>query len=174
MEFRTGDIILIKRPVKKGSFFSFLAKTIRNVAGIEYNHAGCINVVNKDVILYESREDGFHSILLSKRLEDKDYTEKFIVYRPTYNLDPVNYIHSLNYISGIEYDVRGLVFEQLLWNKWNIWRGAKTEKEALKRLFCYEAVFYCHRYSTTFEGEWWKYKPSRIIENPFKEFEIVS
>ena len=195
LKLKTGSIILFHK-------IGFLPFMIRFIANTDYNHAGII-VKNEDIyynkkelsdrnisiissntdqeqhkyFVAEALANGVKLIPLKNRLSDEKYSKKVRIYEPTYpQFSLQNFWNDLLFIAGRNYDYSNTFWVQLIYNLTGIWLGAKTEAEALKKLNCYEVIWYIHRRTKTFteiDGKWWKSRVNAIIKNKYQEFKIV-
>ncbi len=152
---------------------SWIALFIRFFSKAKYNHAGVILVENDKTYIVESWTNGVRKILLSERNLKET---KIAVFRPNYwNFDDIVFQEELKLLLKKKYDFKGTIYEQFVYNIFGIWKGAKTEKQAKKRLFCYELVWYLHRRSDTFGilDSWWKCKLNDIVTDKYKNFKKI-
>lgn len=173
MENLTGYVYCQRNQFKWNKPLTWLSTAIRFFAKVQYNHVGIIVQNKTDIWLYEAVEKGVVRTDFREKIKNKKYKEDFLILKPYYRefSKPVC-IAEGNYLLKKPYDFENLFIVQLLWDTLNIWVGAKTEVKALKRLICYEVVWFVHRRSNTFKNEWWKSKPSYIYNSrEFKKLE---
>ncbi len=156
---QTGDIVFFRTKFDANNPMSWVSTAIRPIAKIKRNHVGLVGENWKKYYLFESIERGFLPSPLLRRIQGKD----ILIKRPKFTINEKDFNIRLNDLAGVtKYDFRGLLSDQLLLNVFHIWTGAKTEMEALERLYCYEAYWFL--YKEHFLPEWWRQYPKDTIE----------
>ncbi len=173
MKNLTGYIYCQRNQFKWSDIKSYLPVAIQYFAGINYNHVGIIIAESNGPVVYESIKNGVVKTDFVMKISDRIYGKDYIILEPTYPRFSKNVcIEECKLLLNTKYDFKNLLWHQLLWNKFNIWKGAKTEKEALKRMICYELVWFVHRRCSIIGDQWWKCKPSTIYNSgEFKKLE---
>lgn len=171
MKNLTGYIYCQRNRFEINKPTTYLSTAIQLIATVQYNHCGIIVQDHTGIWLYEAIKDGVVKVDFKERIKDKTYETDYILLEPTYrNFNQQVVINECKWLQGIEYDYSNLFWQQLLWNTLNIWVGARSQSKALKRLICYELVWYIHRRSNTLKNEWWKSKPKYIyMSSEFKK-----
>lgn len=168
----TGCIYCQKNHFNYKKLKSYLPALIQYFAKVQYNHVGILVEEQDSIWLYESIATGVVKTLFIDKIKNKTYITDYLILNPVYRgFNKTLVGPECRFLSRIKYDFINLFVHQLLWNAFNIWWGAKNQSKALKRLICYEVVFYIHRRSNTLKNEWWKSKPSHIYNN--SEFQII-
>lgn len=173
----TGYIYCQRNYFDAKKISTYLATLIRFFAKVKYNHVGVIITEDGEHWLYESVQRGVTKTLLSDKIKNKTYINDYLVLKPSYPTFKCKTVKErVHSILGVKYDVLTLIAVQLLWTTLNIWIGSKTEQKALKRMICYEVIWYAHKDCKLFQPNWWKSKPNNIYNSkqfkPLKSFEI--
>ena len=160
---RVGDVIFFRTKFELLKPMTWLSTIIRPIATIKYNHVE--NIVYFDGIYYcigaikeGYKKRPYHEVIKCKEI---------LIKRPKVSFDKIAYNLRLRMIEGSKYDKKGLLYDQFILNVLNRWKGAKTENEAKKRFYCYEAFWYS--YKEFFGKEWYKQKPKNTINAEFLE-----
>jgi hypothetical protein len=152
-QIKTGDIIFRHS-------HSFLGRIIQDVIHKPYNHV--------DIAIAESDNDIYIVGALGRGVMLRSINElsgiDILIRRPVELIDERIMRKKLMDLCDTKYDVTGLL-TQLLWHTAGIWTGAKTEEQAIKRLYCYELYWYV--YKKYFCTKWWTEKPANSIYSRF-------
>ncbi len=151
---------------------NFVQKSIQDIAKVWGNHVEIISRFNDQWVSNGSLGKGFLPTELKNKLEGLEYGVDYKCYKPIYEgFDPRKITDEMvDHWTVTKYDFRGCFIVQLIWNTTGVWIGARTAKRALKRLYCYEALWYFHRASGIFK-KWWKGKPEESF--PKDKFQLM-
>ena len=148
-----GDKVFVYTKFNILSPKTWLSALVRVFGHLRRNH--CKVVGKKDGILkfVEAVEGGveFNPIIYNPK------KERILVRRNIIPVDEELYNARLLSIEGKGYDYENLLWDQLLWNNFHIWIGAKTEEEAEKKFICYEVGFFVDK--DNLDYPWWECHP---------------
>ena len=157
-----GDKVFVQTLFNWKSPMSYLSSAIRFFAKIKYNHVKIVSEYKGELVFIEAIERGVLPTPIQYNLKK----EKILVRRNIVPVDKYQYQERLRKIMFKKYDVWTLVFVELLWNVFDIWKGAKTEEEAMRRFICYETYWYADstQLAIEFPGiKWWMLQPDETI-----------
>jgi len=163
---KTGDIIAFKTKALWYNPLTYLGPIIRKIAKIKYNHVGIVIELYNKKFIFEAVDKGFLAKSLDEKLNDKKHIKSYKVLIPIYKFNENTLREEAIDLLSNKYDFKGLLFNQLILNLFNVWIGRNNNQK--NKLYCYEAVFFLHR---EIFPDWWKTKPQEIFNN--KNFEIL-
>ena len=175
MKLQTGDVILVDTE-------GFVASTIDEVQGNDWNHAGFVINISGKTFIFEAIPSGVAFTPLDdyiKRMEDEDINilhlrHKYVNWK---TVDDIKLLHFLLPLTKAFYGYDNLIIYQLvkyitkkLFGK-EIWIG-KGEKKSTKRFICGKLVAYIFHHNFGIFKEWWKVAPVDIYKD--KDFERIN
>ena len=157
IQLQPGDKVFVQTLFNWKSPLSYLSACVRYFAKMKYNHVRVVSEYKGELMFIEAIEKGVEPTPIRYN-PDK---EKILVRRNHIPVDKFVYQERLRKIIHKKYDFWTLLVVELLWNTFNIWIGAKTEEEAMRRFICYEVLFYADQ--EQFRPKWWMFKPEESI-----------
>ncbi len=152
---KTGDIVFFRTKFSWKSPMSWLSVAIRWAARIKYNHVGVVVENWGQPFINEALANGIVSQPYSTRVKGK----QIMVVRPKRPIEEEAYAKEANCLLGIPYDVKGLIWDQLIFQITGKWSG-QGEHEAKDRLYCYE---YAALMNKEDYPDWWKVDPKSFL-----------
>lgn len=165
IQLQPGDKVFVQTLFNWKRPLTYLSAAVRFFAGMKYNHVRVVSEYKCKLVFVEAIERGVEPTPIRYN-PDK---ERILVRRNYIPVDKYVYQERLRKIMFRKYDTWTLIVVELLWNVFNIWIGAKTEEEAMKRFICYEVAFYSDKefVEVEFKEKWWKVFPSKYIDAKF-------
>lgn len=171
-DFKVGDVILVhKKPPYK--IEDLPAPIIRYLTKCYYNHSAIIGECLGDLYVFEAVGKGF---VPTKRL-DQYFTEvgtrrDILIIRPNGKamISKEEFYTRIELLVNKGYDFKSLLWYQLWYRITGRWTGATTEENALKSVYCSEAIAYIYKHIFPF---WYKTAPCDIYNNIDGNFDII-
>lgn len=155
IDVRSGDVVLCRSELVPYNPLRYVSLAIREVTGVNYNHAKVVVGNWNKLMLNEAKAFG----VIARPIEDSlnQYKTKIAILRPKAPIIERDFCIRANSKLGVPYDYRNLFIDQIQFRETGVWKGL-TGVESEKKMECAEYVAWCHGLP-----EAWKYSIRELL-----------